>query len=204
MSVSEKLANTALAIDRSISDNKGDQLAIRYRDKRYSYNDLAALMNRAGNMLKRFGISAGEQIVLAVSASPSLVASVLGAMKIGATSIIVPVGASAQAIPALSRAKLLIAEGPRLAEFGSVKVRHLIVGDAAEGQPSFLQEMRTSSSSLARPSDGQDTVAFGVTGAEGVVWFSHDQIANSDSKLGQYDIGRILMHLARGEDVVIN
>jgi len=30
--VTEKQANTALAIDRSISDNKGDQLALRYRD----------------------------------------------------------------------------------------------------------------------------------------------------------------------------
>jgi len=202
--VTEKQANTALAIDRSISDNKGDQLALRYRDKRYSYNDLAALMNRAGNMLKRLGIGAGDQIAVAVSPSPSLVASVLGAMKIGATSIVVPVGASAQAIPALGRAKLLIAEGPRLAEFGDVKVKHLVVGDAAEGEPSFLQEMRTSSSSLGRPAGGQDTAAFGVTGSEGVVWFSHDQIANSDAELGQHDIGRILVHLARGEDVVIS
>jgi len=74
--------NTALAIDRSISENKGDQLAIRYRDKRYSYNDLAALMNRAGNMLKKNNVGMGDQILVAVSASPSLVASVLGAMKI--------------------------------------------------------------------------------------------------------------------------
>jgi len=117
-------------------------------------------------------------------------------MKIGATSIVVPVGASAQAIPALGRAKLLIAEGPCLAEFGDVKVEHLVVGDAAEGEPSFLQEMRTSSSSLGRPADGQDTPAFGVTGSEGVVWFSHDQIANSNAKW-QHDIGRILVHLAR-------
>lgn len=201
--VTEKQANTALAIDRSISDNKGDQLALRYRDKRYSYNDLAALMNRAGNVLKRMGVGVGDHIVVAVSASPSLVASVLGAMKIGATSIVVPAGVSGQAIPALSRAKLLIVEAPRVAEFGGVKVKHLVVGDVAEGQPSFLQEMRTSSSSLGRLSEPQDTAAFGVAGPDGLVWFSQDQIANSDSKLGQCDIGRILVHLTRGEEVTI-
>jgi acyl-coenzyme A synthetase/AMP-(fatty) acid ligase len=201
--VTEKQANTAVAIDRSISDNKGDQLALRYREKRYSYNDLAALMNRAGNMLKRLGVGLGDQIVVAVSASPSLVASVLGAMKIGATSIVVPVGTSGQAIPLLGNAKLLIVEAPRLAEFGDVKVKHLVVGDASEGQPSFLQEMRTSSSSLGRLSDIQDSAALGVTGPGGVIWFTHDQIANSDAKLGQNDIGRILVHLTRGEDVTL-
>jgi hypothetical protein len=125
-------------------------------------------------------------------------------MKIGAKSILVPAGASAQAISALGHAKLLIADGSRLAEFRDVKIQHLVVGDAAEGEPSFLQEMRTSSSSLGRPAGGQDTAAFGVIGSDGVVWFRHDQIANSDAELGQHDIGRILVRLARGEDVVIS
>jgi hypothetical protein len=80
----------------------------------------------------------------------------------------------------------------------------LVVDVAVEGEPSLLQEMRTSSSSMGRSVDAQDTAAFGVAGSEGVVWFSHDQIANSDAELRQHDIGRILVHLARGEDVVIS
>ena len=53
----------------------GDKLAMRYGEKRYSYHDLAALMNRAGNMLRRFGVGPGDEILVAVSPSPSLVAS---------------------------------------------------------------------------------------------------------------------------------
>src|SRR5258708_2990718 len=87
----EATSNAAtLIVDRHISDNAGDKLALRYGEKRYSYHDLAALMNRAGNMLGRFGVGAGDEILVAVSPSPSLLASVLGAMKIGAAAIVLP------------------------------------------------------------------------------------------------------------------
>jgi len=201
--ITEKHANTTQAIDRSISDNKGDQLALRYRDKRYSYNDLAALMNRAGNMLRRLGVGVGDQIVVGVSPSPSLIASILGAMKIGAMPIVLADGSSEHANASLGDAKLLIVDAPRLAELGSVRAKKLVVGDATEGQLSFLQEMRTSSSSLGRLSDTQATSAFGLVSLDGVVWFSHDQIASADSNLGQSEIGRILVRLTRGEEVTI-
>lgn len=201
--VTEKRANTAHAIDCSISENKGDQLALRYRDKRYSYNDLAALMNRAGNMLRRLGVGVGDQIVVGVSPSPSLIASVLGAMKIGAMPIVLADGSSEHANAGLGDAKLLIVDAPRFAELGTVKAKKLVVGDATEGQLSFLQEMRTSSSSLGRLSETQDTSAFGLVSPDGIVWFSHDQIASGDSKLGQSEIGRILVRLTRGEEVSI-
>ena len=198
--------NTALAIDRSISENKGDQLAIRYRDKRYSYNDLAALMNRAGNMLKKNNVGMGDQILVAVSASPSLVASVLGAMKIGATSIVVPNNVSEKEIATLStkKVRLLIVDAARLSEFGSIQSKHLVVGDTGQDQPSFLQEMRTSSSSLGRTSDTDEGPALGIIGTDGIFWFNHKQIADQDPKLEKFDIGQILAHLTRGEEVTLS
>src|ERR1044072_9165746 len=151
--VTEKQANTALAIDRSISDNKGDQLALRYRDKRYSYNDLAALMNRAGNMLRKHGVAGGDQIIVAVSATTSLVASVLCATKIEATAVVASAEAQDQAVAGSNKAKLLIVDAPRQSEFGGVEIKRLVVGDTAPDQLSFLQEMRSSSSSLGFSSD---------------------------------------------------
>ena len=53
---------TTLIVDRHITANAGDQLALRYGEKRYSYNDLAALINRAGNMMRRFGAGSGDKI----------------------------------------------------------------------------------------------------------------------------------------------
>jgi len=201
--VTDKQANTALAIDRSISDNRGDQLALRYRDKRYSYNDLAALMNRAGNMLRKHGVAGGDQIIVAVSASPSLVASVLGATKIGATAVVASAGAADQAVAGSNKAKLLIVDAPRQSEFGGVEIKRLVVGDTAPDQLSFLQEMRSSSSSLGFSSDGKDAPAFGIVSSNKVVWFSHGQIANADAALEQFDIGRILARLIRGEESTI-
>ena len=62
----ETTSNAAmLIVDRHIAENAGDRLALRYGDKRYSYHDLAALMNRAGNMLRRFGIGSGDEILVA-------------------------------------------------------------------------------------------------------------------------------------------
>ena len=200
--VTDKLANMTLAIDRCISDNKGDQLAIRYRDKRYSYNDLAALMNRAGNMLKRFNIGVGDQILIAVSMSPSLVASVLGAMKVGATSLVVPGSISQQTMAKVSangKAKLLIVDTGRLSAFGDIGVKHLVVGEVGEGQQSFLQEMRASASSLSRAPETAGTPALGIVDVDEIVWFSH-----GNAPLEKSEIGRTLVHLSRGEEVVIS
>ena len=69
----EGTSNAATSIvDRHISDNAGDRLALRYGDKRYSYHDLAALMNRAGNMLRRLGVGPGDEILVAVAPSFAL------------------------------------------------------------------------------------------------------------------------------------
>lgn len=209
--VTDRPTNITIAIDRCISDNKGDQLALRYRDKRYSYNDLAALMNRAGNMLKRLDVKVGDQILVAVSPSPSLVASVLGAMKIGATAIVVPSNDSVRLVEKLAAhvsAKLLIVDATRLTEFGNVKLRHLVVGEIGEGQQSFLQEMRTSASSLSRALETADAPALGVAGPDDVVWFSHAQIAGADGNgnaaLEKVAIGKALVQLLRGEEVAIS
>jgi acyl-coenzyme A synthetase/AMP-(fatty) acid ligase len=202
-------------VDKCISDNKGDQLAILYREKRYSYNDVAALMNRAGNMFKRFNVGTGDQILVAVSPSPSLVASVLGAMKIGATAVVVTKKISSQFLSKLTadgRPKLLIVDAARLPEFETAKagIKRLVVGEAGDGQQSFLQEMRASASSLKGPSESGNAPALGVTDADDLVWLTHDQITRAKNGLdgntpfGKSVIGKALVQLARGEEVVIS
>ena len=51
--VADHVANVASTlIDTLIASNRGDRHAFSYNDKRYSYQDVAALMNRAGNLLQ--------------------------------------------------------------------------------------------------------------------------------------------------------
>jgi acyl-coenzyme A synthetase/AMP-(fatty) acid ligase len=202
--------NIAIVLDQFISENKGDQLAVRYRDKRYSFNDVAALMNRAGNMLKRFDIGAGDQVIVAVSPSPSLIASVLGAMKVGATAIVVPDSVTPQTSAKLNAAaaKLLIVDAARLGEFSAIKsdIKRLVVGEAGEGQHSFLQEMRGSASSLSRLAASSDTPALAIANGDKLSFLAHDQIepAGGNETFSKSEIGNILVHLARGEDVQIS
>ena len=75
-------------IDTLIAGNRGDQQAFSYNGKRYSYQDVAALMNRAGNLALNLGVRPGERVLLLLPASPAFVASVLGVMKAGAVPVI--------------------------------------------------------------------------------------------------------------------
>jgi acyl-coenzyme A synthetase/AMP-(fatty) acid ligase len=172
---------TTLIVDRHITANAGDQLALRYGEKRYSYNDLAALMNRAGNMMRRFGAGPGDEILVAVSPSPSLVASVLGAMKIGAAAVLLPKGADNSDVSSILSAthpKLAIADAARasiFAEWDGVPL--LVVGEAQPPHRSFLAEMRESASSLGRTAIERNAPAVAVAHGSELRWLKHEDIA---------------------------
>lgn len=209
----EGTSNAATSIvDRHISDNAGDRLALRYGDKRYSYHDLAALMNRAGNMLRRLGVEPGDEILVAVAPSPSLLASVLGAMKIGAAAIVLPKSTDKTSVETLLSArhpKLAIAEAARLSIFPQRESLPLLaVGDAEGPYRSFVSEMRESASSLSRTSIEQSAPAIALADGEALRWFDHRQIAagtlqNSAIMFDNWDLGDVLSRFARGEEARI-
>jgi acetyl-CoA synthetase len=209
----EGTSNAATSIvDRHISDNAGDRLALRYGDKRYSYHDLAALMNRAGNMLRRLGVGPGDEILVAVAPSPSLLASVLGAMKIGAAAIVLPKSTDKTSVERLLSArhpKRAIAEAARLSIFPQRESLPLLtVGEAEGPYRSFVSEMRESASSLSRTSIEQSAPAIALADGEALRWFDHRQIAagtlqNSAIMFEGWDLGDALSRFARGEEARI-
>ncbi len=214
MAASSEAANAAsVIVDHHISQNNGDRSALRFRDKRYSYHDLAALMNWAGNMMHRLGVEAGDAVLIAVAPSPSLLASVLGAMKIGAVPIMLPADAGPAVIASVSgksKLKLLIAEAARLAKLGATgNITVLVVGEGADGQKSFVQEMRESASSLTRTVVANGTPALALLRNGDLLSFAHQQLAGvragSDLalQLDGWNLGAALGRFARGEEEVI-
>ncbi len=208
----EATSNAAtLIVDRHISDNAGDKLALRYGEKRYSYHDLAALMNRAGNMLRRFGVGVGDEVLIAVSPSPSLVASLLGAMKIGAAAILLPKSAERSAVEGLISqrpVKLAIAEAARVSlvlERDGLPV--LVVGEAEGPCRSFVTEMRESPSSLARSSIEQSAPAVAVADGDQLRWLKHADIAAAKPRspialvLDDWNLGEALSRFAHADEV---
>ena len=215
MAVNPEAVNAAsIIVDHHISENNGDRNALRFRDKRYSYHDLAALMNRAGNMMHRFGVDAGDAVLIAAAPSPSLLATVFGAMKIGAVPIMLPADAGPDAIATVndkSKPKLLIAEAARLAKLGATgNITVLIVGgDGVDGLKSFVQEMRGSPSSLTRTTVPNGTAALGLLRDGDLLSFAHQQLAGIRSgsdlavQLDGWNLGAALGRFARGEEEVI-
>ena len=214
MAAGSEAANAAsVIVDHHISQNNGDRSALRFRDKRYSYHDLAALINRAGNMMHRLGVDAGDAVLIAVAPSPSLLASVFGAMKISAVPIMLPADAGPAAIASVSgksKPKLLIAEAARLAKLGATgNITVLMVGEVADGHKSFVQEMRESASSLTRTAVANGTPALALLRHGDLLSFGHQQLAGVRSgadlalQLDGWNLGAALGRFARGEEEVI-
>jgi benzoate-CoA ligase family protein len=71
-------------VDRNLDEGRGDRTALIGPGGRTSYTDLAALMNRSGNVLRELGVRAEERVLLVLADSVEFVALWYGAQKIGA------------------------------------------------------------------------------------------------------------------------
>ncbi|KQO04574.1 acetate--CoA ligase [Paenibacillus sp. Leaf72] len=76
------------AIDRHVSEGKGDKVALYYsdssRDEAYTFGQLQAQSNQFANVLRGLGITKGERVFVFMPRTPELYISVLGALKLGA------------------------------------------------------------------------------------------------------------------------
>lgn len=76
------------AIDRHAESDRKDKVALYYsdakRDEQYTFAQMKALSNRAGNVLKSVGVEKGDRVFIFMPRTPELYFSVLGAIKLGA------------------------------------------------------------------------------------------------------------------------
>src|SRR5665213_3642197 len=110
-------------IDRHLREGRGDKIA--YIDDRgsYTYADLAARVNRAGNVLKGLGVEMEQRVLLCVQDGIEFVALFWGALKIGAVPVPVNTLLAATDYDFMlrdSRAKVLAVATPLLESFESV------------------------------------------------------------------------------------
>jgi benzoate-CoA ligase len=74
-------------VDRHIAEGRGSHTAIVCEGCRYSYAEIAALVNQAGNALRRAGVERGDRVLIILPDSPEFVAAYFGAIKIGAVAV---------------------------------------------------------------------------------------------------------------------
>ncbi len=84
LSLPQEFNMTSYILDDNIASGRGNRTAIYYQDENYTFNDICALTNRVGNVLKEMGVERENRVIVILNDSPEWVASWLGAIKIGA------------------------------------------------------------------------------------------------------------------------
>ncbi len=83
LEIPENLNIADYYLDRNLTVGRGDNTAIYYKEKTYSYAQIAALSNRVGNVLKQLGVEPEDRVLLAINDSPEFVITWYGIIKIG-------------------------------------------------------------------------------------------------------------------------
>jgi benzoate-CoA ligase family protein len=156
-------------VDRHIREGRSQKTAIRCGESVYTYGDLAADINRAGNGLLRLGLQDEQRVVLLLPDCPEFAIAYFGVLKIGA--VAVPTSTAARTADydhflRESKARIVIVHSTLFAELEPVLgaqpfLRHVIVvGDPQPGCKHWSAWLAQNSPELeAAPTCAED-VAF--------------------------------------------
>ena len=86
---SDSLNAAVELIDRNQKLGFGNRPAIFYKDKRFTYDELAGIVGRMGNALRNLGVERGDRILLRFPNNPTAVALWLATLRIGAIAVMV-------------------------------------------------------------------------------------------------------------------
>jgi len=71
-------------VDRHIREGRGENVAIKFMDKTFSYAQLQQMVNKFGNSLKAIGVEPQDRVGIRLVNSPQAVVAIFAIMKIGA------------------------------------------------------------------------------------------------------------------------
>jgi benzoate-CoA ligase len=128
-------------VDRHVREGRGHKIAIVCGDRRWTYRELAAQVNRAGRAFERMGLQEEQRVLLVLPDIPEFAAAYFGAMKIGA--VAVPTSTALRSSDYTyfleeSRAKAAIIHSSLLAELGPAvskrpQCKVVVCGEPADG-----------------------------------------------------------------------
>src|SRR5208337_3942381 len=81
--IPEQLNLTTYYLDDNITQGRAQKTAIYYEGETYTFNDLAILTNKIGNILKDLNVLMEDRVLLILQDSPEWIAGWFAIMKIG-------------------------------------------------------------------------------------------------------------------------
>ena len=172
-------------VDRHVTEGRGSRTAILCEGRPYSYAEIAALVNQAGNALRRAGVERGDRVLIILPDSPEFVAAYFGAIKIGA--VAVPTSTALRTadyayLAEESQAKIV------WAGMGALAYRHeppeLACAPSSPGDPAFwLWTSGSTGPPKAAVHRQQDWLACCEGYASGVLGIGPEDITFSSAKL---------------------
>ena len=178
-------------LDANLEAGRESHLAIIYQDNKYTYQDIAAQVNRAGNAMLRLGLQMEQRVMLALYDSPEFIACFFGAIRAGIVPIPINTMLTSHDYEYLlndARATALIVSQPLYEHFAPFLphlkwLKHIIVvGDAPTGSIAYKDWVNSESPELTPVDTTADDVCFwlyssGTTGfPKGAVHLQHDML----------------------------
>ena len=185
---SEHYNATIDLLDGNLEHGRSHKVAIRTQADEWTYADVAASANRAGNAFRELGVEVENRVLMAVLDSPEFAATFFGTIKIGAVPVPVNTNLPSDEYAYLlndSRARIAVVSEPLADAFRKARrqtsyLRHLIViGETAPGELSFEDITRDAGKELSPANTTRDDSCFwlyssGATGQpKGVVHLQH-------------------------------
>lgn len=107
-------------LDARVREGRGERTALVTDLGSLTYGDVQALANRYGNVLREAGAEPEQRVLIALPDGPEFVASLFGALKIGAVAVMANPGLSLEEIRhllAYTRARVVVAHRETAAAF---------------------------------------------------------------------------------------
>jgi len=156
-------------VDRHIGEGRGEKAAIVCGDRRLTYAEVAAQVNRFGNGLRKLGLQEEQRVLLVLPDTPEFAAAYFGTIKMGA--VAVPTSTALRANDYAyfleeSRARVAVVHSTLLAEFapalaGQRYCKSVVVcGEPVEGYLPWNRLLSDASPELEPARTSKDEAAF--------------------------------------------
>lgn len=194
MSISRLNATTEI-LDRNLEAGRGRKRAVLYRDRAYTFEQIALASNRVGNALVDLGIRMEQRVGILLPDCPEFFAAFLGTLKIGAVAVpfnTMMATSDYRYFLQDSRAEALIVHENFYGNLAPIlrecrHLRHVIgVGQEQEGTIPFGAWTAAAAAELSPADTTADDPAFwlyssGSTGPpKGAVHLQHDMVYSAD------------------------